>query len=76
MRIKTWSNKQLLRRLAIVHRALDEAKAIIDEIVPRLKKYEQWEEEKAALVKKPTIEQIAEIVTGKPGFSPKIGGTP
>ena len=66
MRIKKWSNRQLQRRLVLVHEMLDAAQKLIDELAGKLKRCQEWTTEREALVKTPTIEQIADIVSGTP----------
>ena len=65
MRILKWSNTQLRRRLVVVHQALDEAKKIIDDLARKLKDCQEWTAQREALVATPTIEEIANIQSGK-----------
>jgi len=66
VRIKKWSNNQLQERLVIVHQALDEAKKLIDDLARKLKDCQEWTAQREALVQTPTIEEIADIVSGTP----------
>ncbi len=61
-RIKKWSNKQLCRRIVLLHEMLDNTKKLIDDIAGKLKRCQDWTTEREALIKTPTIEQIADTM--------------
>ena len=69
-RLLKWSNNQLRARLKIAHALVDEAAILNTELVAKLKACQEWTADREALVKKPTIEQIADIVSHKPGVKP------
>lgn len=70
MRILKWSNNQLRARLKITHGIIDKAVKQINDLQHKLKLCQEWTTEREALVKTPTIEQIADIVQNKQGVKP------
>ena len=72
-RLLKWSNNQLRARLKIAHALVDDAQKLIDELSGKLKRCQEWTTEREALVKTPTIEEIANVVQGKGGVEP-LGG--
>ena len=69
-RILKWSNGQLRSRLKIAHAIIDEAVKVNTDLARKLKLCQEWTTEREALVRTPTIEQIADIVSHKPGVKP------
>ena len=65
MRILKWSNNQLLARLKIVHEILDKAVKANNELAHKLRMCQEWTTEREALVKTPTIEEIAKVEQGR-----------
>ena len=64
-RLLKWSNNQLRARLKIAHAMVDSAIKANTELTAKLKACQEWTADREALVKKPTIEQIADIVQHK-----------
>lgn len=64
-RILKWSNNQLRARLKIAHTIIDDAQKMIDDLAGKLKRCQEWTAQREALVATPTLEQIADIVSGK-----------
>ena len=65
-RLLKWSNNQLRSRLKIAHAIIDEAVKVNEELSRKLKSCQEWTAQREALVATPTMEQIADIVSGKP----------
>ena len=70
MRILKWSNKQLCARLKLAHEMNVRVVKELEKVQDLLTKCREWTAQREALVQTPTLEQIADIVTHKPGVKP------